>query len=260
MSQGEEARIYRCGACGGPNKEGEQICAFCRADLATLRCAHCFHMNVAEHDHCGACGETLGLLRIPEASELPCPDCSQHLTQTQADPGMLLECGGCRGQFTDHALLYDLLERRQRLPRGRAPQPQNPLSSAVRYLRCPLCNDVMHRRNFGRRSGVVVDVCGAHGVWFQHGELTQVLKFVEHGGLADARRMLLGLPPPSSAEQERDVAQAVAATIARRGPGIGPAPETLLDGRPTRELAMAVLEGTMDLLEALGGFVLGHRH
>jgi Zn-finger nucleic acid-binding protein len=45
----------------------------------------------------------------------------------------------------------------------------------------------MNRQAFGRISGVVVDVCREHGVWFDPGELGEVLAFVERGGLTRAR-------------------------------------------------------------------------
>jgi Zn-finger nucleic acid-binding protein len=54
----------------------------------------------------------------------------------------------------------------------------------VRYLRCPQCQETMSRMNFGKRSGVIVDVCKLHGTWFDAGELDGVLAFVAHGGLA----------------------------------------------------------------------------
>jgi Zn-finger nucleic acid-binding protein len=46
----------------------------------------------------------------------------------------------------------------------------------------------MTRKNFGRSSGVIVDVCTRHGIWFDRGELPRVLDFVEAGGLELARR------------------------------------------------------------------------
>jgi Zn-finger nucleic acid-binding protein len=46
----------------------------------------------------------------------------------------------------------------------------------------------MNRQAFGRISGVVVDVCKSDGVWFDAGEITQVIEFVEHGGLERARQ------------------------------------------------------------------------
>jgi Zn-finger nucleic acid-binding protein len=45
----------------------------------------------------------------------------------------------------------------------------------------------MNRQNFGQRSGVIVDVCKLHGVWFDAEELTCVLAFVARGGLARQR-------------------------------------------------------------------------
>jgi hypothetical protein len=44
----------------------------------------------------------------------------------------------------------------------------------------------MQRRNFGKRSGVIVDVCGKHGVWLDADELEAVAAFIERGGLAAA--------------------------------------------------------------------------
>lgn len=47
----------------------------------------------------------------------------------------------------------------------------------------------MHRKNFGGASGVIVDVCTLHGIWFDAGELPNVLSFVERGGLERARKL-----------------------------------------------------------------------
>jgi Zn-finger nucleic acid-binding protein len=45
----------------------------------------------------------------------------------------------------------------------------------------------MLRKNFGQSSGIIVDVCRSHGIWFDSGELPRVLAFVEAGGLELAR-------------------------------------------------------------------------
>jgi len=57
----------------------------------------------------------------------------------------------------------------------------------VRYLPCPLCHASMNRVNFGRVSGVVIDVCKLHGTWFDAGELTRVIAFAAAGGLEKTR-------------------------------------------------------------------------
>jgi Zn-finger nucleic acid-binding protein len=44
----------------------------------------------------------------------------------------------------------------------------------------------MNRQVFARISGVVVDVCKDHGVWFDAGEIAAVVAFIEAGGLSTA--------------------------------------------------------------------------
>jgi Zn-finger nucleic acid-binding protein len=48
----------------------------------------------------------------------------------------------------------------------------------------------MLRRNFRESSGIVVDVCAAHGVWFDDGELAKILEFARTGALAEADRRI----------------------------------------------------------------------
>lgn len=74
--------------------------------------------------------------------------------------------------------------------RPNGPQPDAPKHARivprereVHYARCPTCSQPMSRMNFGTRSGIVVDVCRAHGTWFDRGELDAVLDFVREGGI-----------------------------------------------------------------------------
>ena len=41
----------------------------------------------------------------------------------------------------------------------------------------------MQRKNFGRRSGVILDWCGSHGTWLDADEMGDVAAFVLEGGL-----------------------------------------------------------------------------
>jgi Zn-finger nucleic acid-binding protein len=45
---------------------------------------------------------------------------------------------------------------------------------------------MMQRQNFRESSGVVVDVCSAHGIWLDRGELATLIEFAASGALADA--------------------------------------------------------------------------
>ena len=49
----------------------------------------------------------------------------------------------------------------------------------------------MNRVNYARRSGVVLDVCKEHGIWFDKDELRRVLAFISEGGLDRARELEL---------------------------------------------------------------------
>jgi Zn-finger nucleic acid-binding protein len=46
----------------------------------------------------------------------------------------------------------------------------------------------MHRRNYGRRSGMIIDTCQLHGLWFDQGELAAILDWIHTGGLERAER------------------------------------------------------------------------
>ena len=45
----------------------------------------------------------------------------------------------------------------------------------------------MNRINFAKCSGVIVDICKGHGIWFDRDELSQIVEFVRGGGLEVSR-------------------------------------------------------------------------
>lgn len=45
------------------------------------------------------------------------------------------------------------------------------LSDDKRYLSCPLCENIMLRKNFKTISGVLIDQWRDHGIWLDAGEL-----------------------------------------------------------------------------------------
>lgn len=182
---------YLCRACGRDVARSARHCSTCGAAVASVRCAACFHMNVPEDALCTGCGQPLGLEPVGEPSGLACSRCHQAFARFRGARGSLYDCDACGGQFVEHALLSDLLEQHDlygsaapRRPKRFMLQP-GPLA----YLACPVCRTPMNRKNFGRSSGVIIDICSAHGTWFDSGELPHVLAFVESGGLAAARRL-----------------------------------------------------------------------
>jgi Zn-finger nucleic acid-binding protein len=245
-----EARVYHCAECGGSNAEAARHCTFCRSPLASLRCGHCFHMNAPEHEYCSGCGELLGLEPIALPSELSCPGCELELVAFDGDPGNLFDCSRCGGQFVEHTLLSNLIERRRRYSDGRSVRSYTSIERKVRYLPCPACADLMNRRNFGGTSGIIVDYCGHHGVWFHPGALPRLLGLVARGGLADGRRIRLGLKRPESEAERQRTAMLVARSLNKEEAA------RKVSAPSAREVAEGVLQGTIDLLETLGSFIL----
>ncbi|MGC4068034.1 MAG: hypothetical protein QM784_25975 [Polyangiaceae bacterium] len=145
-------------------------------------------MNVPEALHCIGCGAELGLMPLPADGRLTggCPCCpSVSLDAFANDGGVVYDCHSCGGQFVFHDVLSTMLSRQQKIAAAipRRLRRENPLREAVVYRPCPVCRELMLRRNFGKVSGIIVDVCSIHGTWFDCGELARILSFVTHGGL-----------------------------------------------------------------------------
>ena len=187
-----EAAALVCPFCGGPCSPDARACPHCDVELASVRCAHCFSLHFSGARFCARCGKPLELEPLLDASDAPCPRCDTLLLAS-CTAGMN-ECGACGGIFVDHNAFAAIARERQahRAPFDHdAHSPGGPLSAndaIVRYVKCPVCSERMNRINYGKRSGVIVDVCRLHGTWFDQGELTRVIEFVAAGGLDETRR------------------------------------------------------------------------
>lgn len=121
-----------------------------------------------------------------------CPRCTRLLRDDDDQAG--LACDRCGGILVEHGVLGARLKHErptdpdaaQRAP-AHAPRTRSN-DADLALARCPECGETMNRMNFGRRSGILIDVCRAHGTWFDAGELDAVLAYVRAGGIeADAR-------------------------------------------------------------------------
>jgi Zn-finger nucleic acid-binding protein len=187
-----EARALRCPGCGGDLERGARRCRYCAIQLASVRCWRCFELAFAGSSHCAGCGARLGLEADRGAGEERCPSCaSERLHSIDVGDHAIRECMGCGGVLVDHSTLEAITHAREAEAGMRAldhrVQRAERAGTDFRYRRCPSCDVLMTPRNFGRCSGVIVDVCREHGVWFDADELTAVLSFVASGGLREAR-------------------------------------------------------------------------
>jgi len=123
-------------------------------------------------------------------TQLACPRCHRSLVRRRYAELDVDECDGCGGLLIEPSMLDRIVASRDSTTGLHLALPRRPYQreTTVTYIRCPVCNKMMNRQAFGRLSGVIVDVCRSHGVWFDAGELSEVLSFVARGGLERARQ------------------------------------------------------------------------
>lgn len=188
-----EAGVLRCPACGAPSEPKATACSYCRVALHPVRCPWCFAWTYAESRDCPACGARSE--PAPEgAAPLPCPSCREPLASRRSGRAILAGCMRCAGVWAEATSFRVICEDRAAqaaylgegsvLPR---PGASDPSESPVFYRPCPKCGELMNRFNFANCSGVILDACKPHGVWFDADELRRIVAFIRDGGLDMAR-------------------------------------------------------------------------
>ena len=182
-----------CPFCGGTIDFASRTCPHCDVQLEGVRCAHCFSLQPTGMRACTRCGKELELEPLLDPTSAPCPRCDRPLGAVPGERSGMHECVVCGGLFLDHATLAEITVDREEAGPIAAARPSlvprlSRVDTSVRYVKCPMCHQLMNRANFGRKSGVIVDVCKVHGTWFDPGELTQAVEFVANGGLDGTRR------------------------------------------------------------------------
>lgn len=157
--------------------------------------------------HCSQCGAVLEVREQGTESPLDCPGCGTALLVTPVGDLEITQCSKCGGVWLPHERFQALAARHAETGKAAAAAGAKPVSvplraEAARYRPCPQCRQLMNRFNYGHASGVIVDACKAHGLWFDKDELRGVMAFIDSGGLVRAERV--------DAERERETAKALA--------------------------------------------------
>lgn len=127
-------------------------------------------------------------LAMREKRALSCPKCGEKLFIVYHDEIEVDTCLKCNGVWIDPIKQISLLRNR---PAGLSIeelqqlrkffQPLGKLET-VRYFPCPVCKQMMNRKNWGSYSGVIVDFCKNHGTWYDDQELDKIQEYVRLGG------------------------------------------------------------------------------
>jgi Zn-finger nucleic acid-binding protein len=153
--------------------------------LDSIHCTYCGSRN--DTDLAGVHYYTTHELE----SERTCPRCSIRLRTIDLNINgrfLIERCDECLGLFFDPNELEALLKatvanvfaiNRSQLDNINATKTSE---FGVSYIKCPVCNTIMNRVNFGVKSGVIVDRCREHGVWLDGGELRHLFEWMKAGG------------------------------------------------------------------------------
>jgi Zn-finger nucleic acid-binding protein len=203
--EGHDATVVRCSACGGPRQGKSPACGYCGSDftlherdLHTI-CPNCLARISDRARYCHHCA-TLIAPQGTGGSETDrqCPACKEPSSLVSRGLGgdqlSVLECGHCAGLWLSKEVFSHVETRAQQAatasdhgPPSPARRPSQDNREPARYRPCPVCGVLMHRRNYGRKSGVIVDTCQEDGLWFDSEELDAILEWVRQGGLERAR-------------------------------------------------------------------------
>lgn len=186
------AEALNCPNCGAGVDSNASQCTFCKTRLKTVACPKCFGLMFVGSKFCGHCGAIAAPVGIsPDGDDSECPRCKVRLETLLIAETEFRGCTKCDGMWMTTADFENVCAERERQAaifsfldkRGVRPQ----IMTKVNYVPCPDCGELMNRNNFARSSGVIVDVCREHGVWFDADELPAIIEFIRAGGMERAR-------------------------------------------------------------------------
>lgn len=106
---------------------------------------------------------------------MECPVCEKPMVTMELDEVEIDHCLGCGGIWLDSGELELLLGNPSRAASLLA--SFHPAGAAEDPRRCPICLHKMEKVHLAREvTNIVIDRCRRHGLWFDRGELTNIIK------------------------------------------------------------------------------------
>ena len=187
-----QPQSLHCPDCGGAVESDKTQCEFCSSRLKTVACPSCLGLMFLGAKFCEHCGrKTRSVEVLTDANAGDCPRCKRPLESIRIEATTVRECNGCGGLWTSAETFESLCadkEQQSAVLNFVAKQSfDSRPASSITYVPCPDCKQLMNRSNFARASGVIIDLCKQHGVWFDADELPKIIEFIDNGGLARSR-------------------------------------------------------------------------
>ncbi len=187
-----KVETLNCPMCGAATSTDALRCLYCEALLATISCPVCFGVMFFGSRHCPRCGAAADRHEGVNKSAWKCPRCQVEMQSVVIGQESVLECGTCFGLWLDVPSFEKICADREQQAAvlgtaSHATEGNVKTGSRVQYVPCPECSKLMNRINFAHCSGVILDLCKKHGIWFDRDELNRIVEFIHAGGLESSR-------------------------------------------------------------------------
>lgn len=190
------AKMQNCSNCGAGLDSHGSKCTYCGAPVAKPdrglgdACPACLARLMVGAKYCSCCGLAIAPQTVLQAlPSLTCPCCKGTLAECRTETMAFVECTSCAGVWLDASIFRKIIEEARARGRGAIEfREAAPVAvdlkpeTAPLYRPCPVCRDIMPRRNYGK-SGIIIDWCGRHGYWFDANELSRILALARDGRL-----------------------------------------------------------------------------
>jgi len=186
------AEALNCPNCGGAVESDKTQCQYCKSRLKTVACPSCLGLMFLGSKFCDHCGVRASSVEVVDDEKSgDCPRCKRKLESLMIGSTPVRECTLCGGLWTGiktfESICADKEEQSGVLAFVATRSAERQSQPPINYVPCPNCSQLMNRSNFARSSGVIIDLCKQHGVWFDADELPKIIDFIEKGGLSRSR-------------------------------------------------------------------------
>jgi Zn-finger nucleic acid-binding protein len=170
-----------CSACSAPLGIHDLACKYCltKADIDIKGVHHHTKQKPETHRLCPNCKINMDTINLHLEGDFLIEQCSQCFSLF-FDPGELefiLNQTVNKPEVVNHLKLNQLIEQHY------------DQDHSISYKPCPSCGEIMNRKNYGARSGVVIDYCSQHGVFLDSGELMRLCQWAKAGGQEHSQRI-----------------------------------------------------------------------
>lgn len=186
-----KVEALNCPNCGAAVEDKAVNCEHCKSRLKTMSCSSCLGTIFEGSKFCPLCGESAVPTGMVDAKSGDCPRCKTDLTPIEVNGIRIDECERCEGMWVDVDTFETICVNKENqsaiLTKLEDILKRPEFEIKVQYVPCPVCDQLMNRSNFAKVSGVIIDSCKDHGVWFDANELPGVIEFIRKGGMVYSR-------------------------------------------------------------------------